>query len=38
MIIHVVSPTKVRLMSALDAERKREVLSLRQEAQVSLPL
>ena len=26
MIIHVVSPTKVRLMSALDGERKREVL------------
>lgn len=26
MIIHIVSPTKVRLMSALDAERDREVL------------
>ena len=26
MIVHVVSPTKVRLMSALDGERKREVL------------
>lgn len=26
MIIHIVSPTKVRLMSALDRERKREVL------------
>ena len=25
MIVHVVSPTKVRLMSALDGERKREV-------------
>ena len=34
MIIHVVSPTKVRLMSALDGERKREVL-LETEAQVS---
>ena len=34
MIIHVVSPTKVRLMSALDGERKREVL-FETDAQVS---
>ena len=34
MIIHVVSPTKVRLMSALDAERKRETL-FETDAQVS---
>ena len=26
MLVHIVSPTKVRLMSTLDAERKREVL------------
>lgn len=26
MLVHIVSPTKVRLMSALDAERNREVL------------
>ena len=34
MIVHVVSPTKVRLMSALDGERKREVL-FETDAQVS---
>lgn len=34
MIIHVVSPTRVRLMSVLDAERKREVL-FEAEAQTS---
>ena len=38
MIIHVVSPTRVRLMSALDGERKREVL-FEADAQASeLPL